>query len=845
MNDIIEEKEWEGVQEGVSDPSESGLNLFKPKGVQNHEYWQCIYYIAPTNERKDWKATDRIGIYCTECKRTLSSSVLSTKAHERHMKSVHQDLIDEFRNKNGNKQKSGEGVQKGLSDPSESGLNLFKPKGVQNHEYWQCIYYIAPTNERKDWKATDRIGIYCTECKYTVSTSVRSTKAHERHMKNVHQDLIDEFKNKHPKKEKKRKSSSKMQGISPKAPKDIKRAKPATKADQAHFTDLVARWTSCSLSPFSIVEDKGLQDLIDFATSVNGPLKLPSRDANKKRIDTLAHETRIKMMKILFGNCEYFSSTSNLWSPRAMEAFMALTLHFLCDDFQRHNFTMAIKPTDGKHTADMMKGYMKDVIDEWCLSKNKLVMMLGDSGSNVVEACEDWGVGHFPCIGHSLHLVVSPFLLEKKKNANGSGIAEAEEQGKIDEEVTIDNEQDMTCESSDDVRDDAYYDDFTLSYNDDDSLKKVRDIVSKIQKIVRYMKDSTKCKEILEKIQVNDSCEKVLRVSSDVRTRWSSTLKVLLQSLELKEPITKFLEFYKSPLGNEEFKSEETKLDIVEEKEWAIIHGICHILRIFDSATKMLSSEKYSSFVTAFPVLRSIEEKIGDAELFQFTETSSLAQSKFKTDFYGEYGHASFFESVIRDLDSCRVLLLNEFNLRFQGMKAEIMWTTLLDPRFNLNSQHWKDDAEKHLVKNFLIESIEEIAVQEAYALEVYSMEDENAIDLFGESETVVNNIKSELTSIEKAKAEAKQEAVSYLNATESCVYPKAKLDPLQWWRDNKQKYPNVAKCARKWLSVPATSTPSEHVFSICSILNTAKRSRLNGKSIEDQVFILTNKHYA
>ena len=52
----------------------------------------------------------------------------------------------------------------------------------------------------------------------------------------------------------------------------------------------------------------------------------------------------------------------------------------------------------------------------------------------------------------------------------------------------------------------------------------------------------------------------------------------------------------------------------------------------------------------------------------------------------------------------------------------------------------------------------------------------------------------------------------------------------------------NVAVVARKWLSVPATSTPSERVFSICGIVNTAKRSRLSGKSIENQVFIHNNK---
>ena len=216
---------------------------------------------------------------------------------------------------------------------------------------------------------------------------------------------------------------------------------------------------------------------------------------------------------------------------------MAFTLHFICKDFRVFNCTLTVKSTIGKHNAEMLMDYMENVINEWHLSKNKNVIMLRDSGSNMVKACEDWGACHFPCIGHSLHLVVGPFLLEQKNNKNKSAITKVREQISIDEEDTMDDE------NSDDVRDDAYCDEFTKSYNDDDALKKVRAIVSKIREILRYIKKSTKCKEILEKYQVKDLNERVLRVSLDVCTRRNSTLKMLFRALELKEPIANFLTF--------------------------------------------------------------------------------------------------------------------------------------------------------------------------------------------------------------------------------------------------------------------------------------------------------------
>jgi len=53
--------------------------------------------------------------------------------------------------------------------------------------------------------------------------------------------------------------------------------------------------------------------------------------------------------------------------------------------------------------------------------------------------------------------------------------------------------------------------------------------------------------------------------------------------------------------------------------------------------------------------------------------------------------------------------------------------------------------------------------------------------------------------------------------------------------------FPDVARVARQWLSVPATSTPSERVFSICGLVDTVKRSNLLGESIQKQVFLHKN----
>ena len=184
---------------------------------------------------------------------------------------------------------------------------------------------------------------------------------------------------------------------------------------------------------------------------------------------------------------------------------------------------------------------------------------------------------------------------------------------------------------------------------------------------------------------------------------------MLKSVLDLKEVITKFLRFYKSPTGRREFNSAKTKFDAMEEKECATIHGICHLLGSFDSATKLLSGEKYSLFVTAFPVLWKVKAKIRNDSMFTVDE-ADVGSSKSKQVFYGQYGNEPFSQDLVYELNSCRILLLNDFNTQFSGMDTSIMWSTLLDPKFRMNSHHWKNDVERAVVKDLLIQNVEQYA---------------------------------------------------------------------------------------------------------------------------------------
>jgi len=57
-------------------------------------------------------------------------------------------------------------------------------------------------------------------------------------------------------------------------------------------------------------------------------------------------------------------------------------------------------------------------------------------------------------------------------------------------------------------------------------------------------------------------------------------------------------------------------------------------------------------------------------------------------------------------------------------------------------------------------------------------------------------------------------------------------VNPLNWWKINETQYPQIAKMARDYLAIPATSVLSEQYFSISKNLITDNRNRLAGKTV-------------
>ena len=56
--------------------------------------------------------------------------------------------------------------------------------------------------------------------------------------------------------------------------------------------------------------------------------------------------------------------------------------------------------------------------------------------------------------------------------------------------------------------------------------------------------------------------------------------------------------------------------------------------------------------------------------------------------------------------------------------------------------------------------------------------------------------------------------------------------NPLVWWKEYTETFPNLAQVARRYLAMPVTSDPLERPFSVSGQVVTVTRNRLHPETV-------------
>ena len=294
------------------------------------------------------------------------------------------------------------------------------------------------------------------------------------------------------------------------------------------------------------------------------------------------------------------------------------------------------------------------------------------------------------------------------------------------------------------------------------------------------------------------------KLIQDVSTRWNSTYYMLNRLLEQRQAVTAVL------LESTKTSVRELMLSASETSE---IEFIASSLEPLAHATTMLCSETVPSLSLVQPLL------------------AALLKRHLK--------HSEVDAKIVADIKSAIARSIAE---RFSDadQKNIMLKASALDPRFKamkLLSSSERADVYAQLL----------IAASELFAATLAAPEDEPVPSCPSPKRSKMDDF------LECGNASDSSGGGSSPNSGESTAIEKEvdayraeeqidrALDPLEWWKLNEHRFKVLSKLAGKLLCIPATSIPSERLFSSAGTIVNKKRASLSPNNVDMLTFLCKN----
>ena len=287
-------------------------------------------------------------------------------------------------------------------------------------------------------------------------------------------------------------------------------------------------------------------------------------------------------------------------------------------------------------------------------------------------------------------------------------------------------------------------------------------------------------------------------------TRWGSRLQMVERVLEQERALAKVL-----------YADKKTKQLVLTWQEIEVLEAIQRALKPLQEFTDALSGEGYVTLSYVRPVLHLFQSKLlapqqGDGELANTIRRTILT---YLNDKYSEPSTMASF------LDP-----------RFRG-------TYVASEKIAALKERVVSEAEEVLLgQGKSAEAVQQAAPHSAAAESVVGAQvppiakrRKSLASCFDKEETP----SSAFTSRESIE----NELSSYLRS--GCLDREA--NPLQWWREHEVAHPALSRLAKKYLCVPATSSPSERIFSWSGNIVTCQRASLKPDTVDKLVFLAQN----
>lgn len=570
------------------------------------------------------------------------------------------------------------------------------------------------------------------------------------------------------------------------------------------FKRKYAQWVVEATMPLCVGENIAFRNMIRAA---NASVQVPDRKALKNILDAKKTQTMGKLKSFL--NDKYFSITCDHWTSLAQENFGALTIH-LIDNIELKAFVLScMHHPNGTTAAEVEAQFIHDLVS-WGLQKRHLVAVVTDTASNMNAfgvSVASWPgasfLRHHYCADHVLQLTAV-------KAFSGDVV------------VTTDDDEDTSLLS-----------------------------VKKARALVNYFHSSCIATDKLNRAQKALKSDSVpLKLLQDVKTRWWSTYTLIERMLQLREALENVFE--------DEFRFRESQNTITNleklkltESDFESLKNIEFVLRPFKAAQKALEGEKYVHLSLLPLLITEIRKQMGICEgLIDQVRQKDLYEllCNMADDFNDRWGESlKYSNDVVRGNRQRQI-----------GVPTYAFWASALDPRTKKKLLKLLSDEDQARLWMDLIQAVRLVAGgQQLHEMEVIPQQQQQheRCEERNRSDSNQQNILWNFDDEDDSSSNGNQLSFDEILDAEFKTYRAERgqkmfsaegvhSNPLDWWQLHLQKFPNIWKLAACILAIPATSAPSERVFSMAANIVNKKRVRLKPENVDLLIFLRGNKNY-
>lgn len=105
------------------------------------------------------------------------------------------------------------------------------------------------------------------------------------------------------------------------------------------------------------------------------------------------------------------SITTDCWTSCNNDGFIAVTAHFIDDNFQIKSILLEVSSCSVNHTSINLANELTRITSDWGV-ENKILLALSDNAANIKKAIsEELHWKHLGCLAHTINLIVKDALV--------------------------------------------------------------------------------------------------------------------------------------------------------------------------------------------------------------------------------------------------------------------------------------------------------------------------------------------------------------------------------------------------------------------------------------------------